>query len=909
MYINSNSKKRQNPKVLDLELLQKLHAESAAFIEGNEPEVVASLKTEVQRYRTVLENIAQGVCFFNGKQQLILCNNRYAEMYHLKPEDIPLGTTLREIIARRTAAGTGPAVGVEDYLSESTVINQTSSHATRTTKLADGREIAMWNQHMPDGGWVSTHDDITEGKKKSTSLQTLIDWVPEILFVKDIESKFLVANEATATDLSLVESVQPVTREKLIGKSDFDFYPLEVAKQFRDTELKIMLSGQRVHDLQEPTVDRFGNTKWISMTKVPLRNDDGEIFGLVGIGRDITEQKKEDVLRDGQAAILEMIAMSAPITKILDQLVHLIETQMTGIICSILLLDNDGIHLRHGSAPHLPVDYCKAIDGLAIGPNVGSCGTAAYLQKPVIVSDIVTDPLWADYRDLAAQHNLRSCWSTPILSHEGGVLGTLAMYSTKTREPTAADMRLINVSTRIAGIALQRKLAEDRIQFLATHDALTHLPNRALLKDRLAQAISHAERNDCCVSVIFIDLDKFKDINDSLGHNAGDELLKTVAKRMVNCVRTVDTVVRLGGDEFVIVLSDQPKNIDATVEVLHRIRNSIAEHICLEGHDLSVTSSIGLANYPADGTDADTLLANADAAMYRAKETGRDNFQFYTPELNVSVHSKFLMQEELREAVNRSELFLDYQPQVDMRTGKIFAVEALVRWNHPKMGLISPAKFIPLAEETGIIVVIGDWVLHTACNQNKAWQDAGLPPINVCVNVSARQFKEKNWVQRVSNALLESGLAAQHLELEITESLIMQDADQAVTMMMEIQKLGVQIAIDDFGTGYSSLSALKNFPVARLNIDKSFVDEIANNEKDKSVASAVIMLGQKLNMRVIAEGVETDEQIQFLRDNNCDEMQGYHFSKPVSSAAVEQLLKNSDTKIQMLTSQSDADAR
>ncbi|HEY5364151.1 MAG TPA: EAL domain-containing protein [Aestuariivirga sp.] len=901
MYINSKPKKHPNPKDLDLEVLQKLHAESLAFIEGNEQDTVASLKAEVLRYQTVLENITQGVCFYNGAQQLMLCNSLYAEMYHLKPEDIPLGITLREVVERRAAVGTNPAMGIEDYLSESTVINQTSAPATRTTKLADGREIAMWNQHMPDGGWVSTHDDITEGKKNSTSLQTLIDWVPEILFVKDTESRFLVANEATVADLLLVDRVGPATRANLIGKTDFDLYPKEVAQKFRDSEINIMQSGERVLDLQEPTVDRFGHTKWISMTKVPLRNDDGEVFGLIGIGRDITLQKKENTLRDEQAAILELIATSAHITKILDQLVHLIESQLDGITCSILLLDGDGIHLRHGSAPNLPEAYCKAIDGTQIGPNVGSCGTAAFLQKPVIVSDIQTDPLWENYKGLAQQHNLRSCWSTPILSHDGGVLGTLALYSATVREPTTTDMRLINVSTRIAGIALQRKLDEDRIQFLATHDALTHLPNRGLLKDRLAQAISHAQRNDCCVSVIFIDLDKFKEINDSLGHNAGDELLKTVAKRMVACVRTVDTVVRLGGDEFVIVLSDQPKNIDATVEVLHRIRSSIAESICLEGHEFSVTSSIGLATYPTDGIDADSLLANADAAMYRAKATGRDNFQFYTPELNVSVHSKFLMQEELREAVNRSELVLDYQPEVDMRSGKIFAVEALVRWNHPKLGMIPPADFIPLAEETGIIVAIGDWVLHTACKQNKAWQDAGLPPINICVNVSARQFKEKNWVSRVSHALAASGLEAKHLELEITESLIMQDADQAVSMMVEIQKLGVQIAIDDFGTGYSSLSALKNFPVARLKIDKSFVAEIANNEKDKSVASAVIMLGQKLNMRVIAEGVETDEQINFLRDNNCDEMQGYHFSRPVSAKAVEQLLKHTDTKIQMVS--------
>ena len=631
MNIKSKSKSHPEPAELGLTVLQKLNTESVTFLKDNEPRANASLQTEVQGYRTVLDNITQGICFFNAEQQLILCNRRYAEIYHLRPQDIPPGMTLREIVDRRTAAGTGPAAGVEDYLSEAQVLNQSSEPATRVAKLADGREIVMWNQHMPDGGWVSTHDDITERKKKSTSLQTLIDWVPDMLFVKDADSRFLVVNEAIAADMSFVATGEPVARASMIGKSDFDLFPREIAQQFRDTEVQIMQSGLRMIDLEELSFDRAGNARWISMTKVPLRDDKGEIFGLIGIGRDITVRKKDESLRDGQAHLLEMIALNAPLKDVLDYLVHLMEAQLTGIIGSVLLLDSDGIHLRHGSAPNLPEAYCKAIDGVAIGPNVGSCGTAAHLKKQVIVSDIMSDPLWADFRDLAAQYKFRSCWSTPILSLEGQVLGTFAMYSQTVREPTPVETRLIDITTRTAGIAMERKQAEDRIQFLATHDALTGLPNRTLFNDRLAQAISRAERNSHRVSVVFIDLDKFKDINDSLGHNAGDELLKTVANRMVSCVRSKDTVVRLGGDEFVILLSDQPKKIDPTVEVLRRLRTAIAEPIRLAGHDLNITCSIGLSSYPEDGTDADSLLANADAAMYRAKEAGRDNFQFYTP--------------------------------------------------------------------------------------------------------------------------------------------------------------------------------------------------------------------------------------------------------------------------------------
>ncbi len=717
------------------------------------------------------------------------------------------------------------------------------------------------------------------------SLQALIDQVPDYLFVKDAESRFVIANKAIATDYG---RTQP---GDLFGLTDFDLNPPEAARQFFDIEQNVIRTGQPMIDLEEVMVDPAGVKKWLATTKVPLRDDQNQVVGLVGIGRDVTARKHEDVLRDGQAQILEMIATNAPLGNVLDRLARLIESQLTGICGSILLLDNEGLHLRHGAAPSLPAAYTSAIDGARIGPDVGSCGSAAYRREAVVVADIMTDPLWRDYRELAAAHDLRSCWATPILSHQGAVLGTFAMYSREVRQPSAGEARLIEGAARFAGIAIERKRAEERIQFMANHDALTGLPNRNLLKDRLAQAVLYAQRYDRWVTVAFIDLDNFKIVNDSLGHNAGDELLKIVAARMVQRVRAIDTVVRLGGDEFVILLFDQPRNVDIITATLQKIRAAIAEPIRIAGRDFQIASSIGLANYPNDGTDADALLANADAAMYRAKEIGRDNFQFYTPELNTKVHEKFLLQKELRNAILRSEFVIHYQPQVDLRTGRIFAVEALIRWQHPTLGMVPPAKFIPMAEETGLIVPIGDWVLLAACRQNKAWQEAGLPPVTICVNVSARQFMERDWVSRVAGALRESGLAASYLELELTESLIMQDAEQAVETMKELQILGVQLSIDDFGTGYSSLSALKRFPVGRLKIDKSFIDNLPDDENDKAVVSAVISLGQKLNLRVIAEGVETDDQVAFLRQNNCDEMQGYHFSKPVAASGIEELIR------------------
>jgi diguanylate cyclase (GGDEF)-like protein/PAS domain S-box-containing protein len=550
-------------------------------------------------------------------------------------------------------------------------------------------------------------------------LRAIINQVPDYLFVKDISSRFLVANRAVAADVGYADP------DDLIGKDDFELHPHELASQFYTDEQKVVRTGEPLIDVEQFIVDVTGRRKWLSTTKMPFRNEAGEIIGIVGICRDVTERKR----------------------------------------------------------------------------------------------------------------------------------------------------------------------AEDQIYFMAHHDALTGLPNRSVLMDRLTQALLQAERNGHQVTTIFIDLDNFKLVNDSQGHSAGDKLLRVVAERMTKCVRAADTVVRLGGDEFVVLLVDQVNSQQAASVVLDKIRATLAEPVPIDGQMFRVTCSIGLSVFPEDGADAETLLMNADMAMYQAKEKGRDNFQFYTSEMNTAARERHLLQEGLRSAIARKEFALLYQPQVDLRSGRVLAVEALVRWHHPELGVVLPAKFIPMAEETGLIVPLGEWVLREACRQNKAWQDAGVAPIRVCVNVSARQFREKNWVKRVEYALSESGLDPRYLELELTESLLMQDTTHAVTTMRALQSIGVQFSIDDFGTGYSSLSALKSFPVARLKIDQAFVRNLPYDENDRSIATAVISLGQKLNMKVIAEGVETDAQLAFLQDHDCDEIQGFHFSRPIEATAIAALLQ------------------
>lgn len=449
----------------------------------------------------------------------------------------------------------------------------------------------------------------------------------------------------------------------------------------------------------------------------------------------------------------------------------------------------------------------------------------------------------------------------------------------------------------------ERKLAEERIRHLAHHDELTGLPNRSLIRDRLDQAVLNAQRNGKHLALAFVDLDGFKLVNDGLGHNAGDELLKVVGRRMQACLRRNDTLGRLGGDEFVILLPDVSGQALAITPVLEKIRQAVTEPVLIGDQAVQVSCSMGVVMYPRDGDDPKTLMMNADAAMYRAKDLGSNNFQFYTREMNASVEEKLMLLEGMRKAFDCTQaasgtaeapaghFFLMYQPKVDLRTGRIFGVEALIRWQHPEHGMVPPPRFIGLAEESGLIVAIGEWVLRSACRQAQLWRAAGLDPLTVSVNVSARQFEEKHLVERIAVALRDTGLPPGALELEVTESLLMRDLNQAVDRMRALKAMGVSLSIDDFGTGYSSLSALKSFPISTLKIDKSFVRDLAHSLDDQAIALAVISLGHRLNLRVIAEGVETEEQREFLAANECDEMQGYLFSPPVPAERITEMLQ------------------
>lgn len=442
----------------------------------------------------------------------------------------------------------------------------------------------------------------------------------------------------------------------------------------------------------------------------------------------------------------------------------------------------------------------------------------------------------------------------------------------------------------------QRRAAEEQLYHLAHHDALTGLPNRTLLIDRLNQAKALAHRNGQMVGILFLDLDRFKLINDTLGHNVGDQLLQAVSRRLKGCIREIDTLARLGGDEFIVTLVNLQEMLDVK-SLANKVLKSLGKPFQIGEHELFVTTSVGISLYPNDGQQVEGLIKKADIAMYHAKAVGRNNYQFYHQRMDEDAERRLVLINGIRKALEREEFSLHYQPKIDIASGTVTAMEALVRWQHPELGLLPPAEFIPLAEETGLILPLGEWVLRRACTENAGWRAQGLPPMRVAVNISGYQLQQPNLLESIQEILKEAGMPAEALELEITETVVMQNPEFAVGVLNAFRDLGIHISIDDFGTGYSSLSHLKKFSINTLKIDKSFVRDVENNSTDAAIASAIIAMGSSLNLQVIAEGVETEGQYAFLRDKLCHEVQGYLFSKPLPLEAATAFLQKQQTLV------------
>jgi diguanylate cyclase (GGDEF)-like protein/PAS domain S-box-containing protein len=656
------------------------------------------------------------------------------------------------------------------------------------------------------------------------------------------------------------------------------------------TLLKRAIEAGEAYDTELRVVTPAGELRWVHARGEPERDVFGRVALLRGTVLDISARKRQEQQLEGERRVLQAMAAGAPLERALEQICRLVEEQYPSALCSVLLLDADGQHLRHGAAPGLPQAFCRAADGIPVGPRAGSCGTAAYLNRQVIVSDIATDELWAEARGLALEHGLRACWSTPIPGTEQAVLGTFAVYFRIPRSPTPGEVGLIARATDIARIAIERSAAERRIQQLAHYDELTGLPNRLLFNQALEDALHETAHSAQPLALLFVDVDRFKNVNDTLGHAMGDRLLKEVAGRLRRCLRGGDVLARFGGDEFVVLLPELPYEGYAA-GVAARLLAALTDPLRLDDQECHVTASIGVATCPQDGRDAQTLQKHADTALHRAKDQGRNSFCHYSPQGDVHSRERLTLEAHLRRALARGELDLHYQPKQAIAAGAITGMEALLRWRHAELGMVAPVRFIPIAEETGLIVPIGEWVLRTACAHAAALRrDAGIEHPRVAVNLSARQFADQSLVPLVASVLADTGLEAACLELEITESLVMQNPEQAARLLAQLKEMGVQLAMDDFGTGYSSLAYLKRFPVDSIKIDRSFIQGLPGDEEDATITQAVIAMAHSLRLRTIAEGVETAEQLAFLERLGCDEIQGYYFSKPLPFGEIQQFL-------------------
>ena len=646
--------------------------------------------------------------------------------------------------------------------------------------------------------------------------------------------------------------------------------PVEVVDHFERR-----LANGRAFDEDIFVTDKDGRTVWMQAHVNPILGASGAIQNVVTVLADITESKQMQVL---QREVLEAVAGDMPLVEVMNLICRQVEAVAPEIVCSILAVDEEG-RLRPLAAPSMPAHVAAAIDGVPIGPKAGSCGTTAWRGEPVVVTDVENDPLWADFKALVLPLGLKACWSSPIKLRDGHVAGTFAFYYRDKRGPSAWHEHIVSACVHLCVVAIERHLAKAHIARLAYYDTLTGLPNRVRLRERIRGLIGTEDRLGQS-AFLFIDIDRFKDVNDTLGHSVGDRLLVEIARRLQTHLGPDDVVSRYGGDEFVIMVAD------CGAERAGRLANSIIESLLapvgIENMLLPVSASLGISIYPDDGRDEDNLLKHADTAMYQAKSAGGGAFRFFSPEMNSVAQERLVLGAALREAITRGQLRLHYQPQIDCRDGSLRGVEALARWAHPVFGDVSPARFIALAEECGLIEAIGQWALNEGCRQLAAWRRQGLDLRSISVNLSAIHFRNRELVGLVAAALRRHKLKPSMLTIEITEGVMMDDNPATIETAKAIHALGVNLSLDDFGTGYSSLSHLARLPIDELKIDRSFMHELEGSKNTQAVVTAVIKIGQSLGLTVVAEGVETAAQRQFLLALDCDVLQGFLFSRALA---------------------------
>jgi diguanylate cyclase (GGDEF)-like protein/PAS domain S-box-containing protein len=736
------------------------------------------------------------------------------------------------------------------------------------------------------GGIVVTTRDVTERREAEERVgasearyRAIVEDQTELISRADSQGRYTFVNDAFA---------------RSVGREPEELIGVHVTKLFDMGDIQVVFDtmedsgGRGGVTTEHRTVEPDGEVRWSHWTTRPVYDERGEVTEYQSVGRDVTERKRAEEYLAAQAKILELVAKGRPLSETLEALCSTVEEHVPGARTAVHLVDEAGIGLRCAAAPGMSDGFPRVVGTMTLGPGAGASGTAVVRGEAVIIEDVASDPRLAAYRDESLANGIAAMWAIPIRSASGGaVLGAITVYHQYARGPRNDERQLLDQIVHLAAIAVDRKAFESRLAHQAHHDPLTGLPNRVLFLEFLTHALARSRRRQSAVAVLFLDLDRFKYVNDSFGHDTGDELLTALALRLQGVVRPGDTIARFGGDEFVVLCEDLSPGAarEQAIEVAERLVDVVESPFSCQGQAHFLSTSVGIACSTGVEDRPEALLRDADAAMYRAKERGKGRWEVFDEAMRLSVVQRVETENALHRAIERDEFEVYYQPVVSLRDGSCVGAEALVRWNHPERGVVSPTEFITLAEETGLVVPLGRWVLEEACRQADVWRRARDDvSFTISVNLSARQLVRTELITEVEDALRASGVPPAMICLEITESVLMDDVEVSLGAIRALKNLGVRLSIDDFGTGYSSLGYLKRLPVDTVKVDRSFVDGLGTDPEDSAIVAAVVNLGHTLGLTVVAEGVETDEQLAELVALGCDQAQGFLFS-PARPAA------------------------
>jgi diguanylate cyclase (GGDEF)-like protein/PAS domain S-box-containing protein len=807
-------------------------------------DVASALSQKAARLEVMLDGVQHGLCMFDADGRIVAFNKRYVELMALPASDL-MGMSMPDLFRIRKAVGKFDHDPGEVFamVRARAAPGRVMSHAVEG---CDGRALRVTNRPLAGGGWVATIEDMTELKsfeaereRQRQFLDDVLDNVPVMVVVKDpVERRFLHANLAA-------ESFWGFSRSEAIGKTLKEMFPTHDTGLVDRLDADSLATGANSTHEAHTTIMPLGG-RLVTTRRHAVRDADNKPRYLVSVVEDVTEHVRLEQELGRDRTFLNQIIENIPTT----------------------IVVKDARTLRYVLVNQAATDHLG-------------------IRREAIVGKTAHEVFRKEHADIIERHDaelLRSggsmTFSDYAVTTPGGRERIIAVKKLIVRDSTGEPQFVVGVIEDVT----DRKQSEARIAKLAHYDALTGLPNRVFFREQLDQALKRVRRGEK-LAVLFLDLDKFKEVNDTLGHQGGDELLKTVAGRLQSCVRETDIVARLGGDEFAIVQTDV-SDATAVIELAERVHGVLRQFCELAGNRFSMDASIGIAMAPQDGTEADQLLKNADLAMYGAKADGRATYRFFEADMDSAMKARRALEFDLRQAIMCGEFELHYQPLVNIRDCRIAGCEALMRWRHPKRGMVSPAEFIPVAEDAGIVNQLGEWALRTACLEAAQWRD----DIVVTVNVSSVQFKNDSLVQIVMDSLAESGLPPRRLELEITESLLLHDNEITTRVLRRLKELGVRISMDDFGTGYSSLNYLRRFPFDKVKIDKSFIEHIADDASSLAIVQAVISIAKSRDIATTAEGVETQEQLDLLRALGCTEMQGYLFSMPKPAAELAKML-------------------